>query len=107
MDDRRPSRRGEQGKGEALTVEQTARVKAMLAKYDANSLTADQAKAIHEAFRQAGLRGGPSPLLAPDLMTSLKAGGMRISAAEQAACPSGHFSVAMCQSTAGRDSLWR
>jgi phosphatidylethanolamine-binding protein (PEBP) family uncharacterized protein len=59
MDDRRSLRRGEQGKDEVLTAEQTARVKAILAKYDANSLTADQAKAIHEAFRQAGLRGGP------------------------------------------------
>ena len=35
-------------------------MKTILAKYDAKSLTAEQAKAIHEAFRQAGLRGGPA-----------------------------------------------
>jgi phosphatidylethanolamine-binding protein (PEBP) family uncharacterized protein/Spy/CpxP family protein refolding chaperone len=42
-----------------LTDAQKEQVKAILSKYDANTLTADQAKAIHEAFRQAGLRGGP------------------------------------------------
>ena len=45
---------------ETLTVAQVQQVKAILAKYDANALTADQAKTIHEAFRQAGLRGGPA-----------------------------------------------
>ena len=43
---------------ESLTDAQKAQVKTILAKYDARSLTADQAKAIHEAFRQVGLRGG-------------------------------------------------
>jgi phosphatidylethanolamine-binding protein (PEBP) family uncharacterized protein/Spy/CpxP family protein refolding chaperone len=33
-------------------------VKTILAKYDANTLTAAQAKAIHEAFRTAGIHGG-------------------------------------------------
>ncbi|MEI6562875.1 MAG: Spy/CpxP family protein refolding chaperone [bacterium] len=58
QDDRRPPRRGEQGRDEMLTAEQTAKVTAILSKYDPNTLTADQAKAIHEAFRKAGLWGG-------------------------------------------------
>ncbi len=45
---------------ESLTDAQQAQVKAILAKYDAKSLTTEQAKAIHEAFRQAGMRGGPA-----------------------------------------------
>ena len=45
---------------ETLTDAQKEQVKVILSKYDANTLTADQAKAIHEAFRQAGLRGGPA-----------------------------------------------
>ena len=43
-----------------LTVAQKQQVGAILSKYKANALNADQAKAIHEAFRQAGLRGGPA-----------------------------------------------
>ena len=43
-----------------LTAEQKAQVKAILAKYKADSLTAADAKAINEAFRAAGLRNGPS-----------------------------------------------
>jgi phosphatidylethanolamine-binding protein (PEBP) family uncharacterized protein len=35
-------------------------LKAILSQYDANTLTASQARAIHEAFRQAGIRGGPA-----------------------------------------------
>lgn len=45
---------------ETLTDLQKAQAKAILLKYDAATLTAEQAKAIHEAFRQAGLRGGPA-----------------------------------------------
>ncbi|MCX6873117.1 MAG: hypothetical protein NTW21_04825 [Verrucomicrobia bacterium] len=45
---------------DVLTNAQKAQVKTILAKYDAKSLTAEQAKAIHEAFRQAGMRGGPA-----------------------------------------------
>ncbi len=48
------------GESETLTEAQKSQVKAILSKYVANTLTADQAKAIHEAFRQAGLRGGPA-----------------------------------------------
>ena len=43
-----------------LTEAQQAQVKAILSKYDVSTLTADNAKAIHEAFRQAGIRGGPA-----------------------------------------------
>ena len=45
---------------ENLTDAQKAQVKIILSKYHANALTAEQAKAIHEAIRQAGLRGGPA-----------------------------------------------
>jgi len=47
-------------KTETLTDAQKQQVKAILSKYDATTLTADKARAIHEAFRQAGLRGGPA-----------------------------------------------
>ena len=50
----RERREGQPEKAEPLTDAQQAQVKAILAKYDANTLTAEQAKAIHEAFRQAG-----------------------------------------------------
>jgi len=42
-----------------LTDEQKAAVKSILSKYNATTLTADDAKAIHRAFRDAGLRPGP------------------------------------------------
>jgi phosphatidylethanolamine-binding protein (PEBP) family uncharacterized protein/Spy/CpxP family protein refolding chaperone len=66
-DDQRPpapraehgERRGDQPT-ESLTDAQKAQVKAILSKYDPKSLTAETARAIHEAFRQAGLRGGPA-----------------------------------------------
>ena len=45
---------------QTLTDAQKGQVKVILSKYDANTLTADKAKAIHEAFRQAGLRRGPA-----------------------------------------------
>ena len=45
---------------QALTAEQKAQVKTILSKYSAESLTAKDAKAINEAFRAAGLRGGPA-----------------------------------------------
>jgi len=41
-----------------LTTKQKAQVKTILSKYNANSLTATDAKAINEAFRAAGLRNG-------------------------------------------------
>ena len=43
-----------------LTAAQQAQVKVILSQYDPNVLTASQAKAIHEALRQAGIRGGPA-----------------------------------------------
>jgi hypothetical protein len=51
---------GGSANAENLSNAQKAQVKAILSKYDAKALTAEQAKAIHEAFRQAGLRGGPA-----------------------------------------------
>ncbi len=45
---------------ETLTDAQKAQAKAILSKFDANALTAETARSIHEAFRQAGLRGGPA-----------------------------------------------
>ncbi len=45
---------------ETLTDEQKQKVKAILSNYNAATLTTDDAKAIHEAFREEGLRGGPS-----------------------------------------------
>jgi len=57
---RPPPREDGPGKAETLTEAQKGQVKIILSKYDANTLTADQARAIHEAFRQAGLHGGPA-----------------------------------------------
>lgn len=65
-----PDRRGNgPGPAETLTDAQKAQVRAILAKFDASALTVDTAKAIHEAFRQAGLRGGPA------MADTIKAGG--------------------------------
>ena len=52
--------RDRSAKTENLTDAQKGQVKVILSRYDANTLTAEQAKAIHEAFRQAGLHGGPA-----------------------------------------------
>ena len=64
---RRPPREGGRERGgdrpgpaETLTDAQKAQAKAILSKFDANALTTETARAIHEAFRQAGLRGGPA-----------------------------------------------
>lgn len=57
---RAPRKEGEPGRGESLTPEQQQTVKAILSKYNADSLTAADARAIHAAFRDAGLRGGPA-----------------------------------------------
>ena len=53
---------GERGEEriETLTDEQKQKVKAILSNYNAATLTANDAKAIHEAFREAGFRGGPT-----------------------------------------------
>lgn len=45
---------------EAITEVQKEKVKAILSQYNATTLTANDAKAIHEAFREAGLRMGPN-----------------------------------------------
>lgn len=50
--------RGPEERIEPLTDEQKETVKAILSHYNASTLTANDAKAIHEAFREAGLRGG-------------------------------------------------
>lgn len=55
-----PPRGDANGRTEVLTADQVEQVKTILGRYDAATLTADQAKAIHEAFRQAGIRGGPA-----------------------------------------------
>jgi hypothetical protein len=48
-----------QDSGRALTADQAAKVKEILSAYDPDNLTAETAKAINEAFRQAGIRPGP------------------------------------------------
>ncbi|MCE9615252.1 MAG: Spy/CpxP family protein refolding chaperone [Lentisphaerae bacterium] len=61
MNEMRPPRREQLAQDTTpLTQAQTTQVKAILSKYDPNALTADQAQAIHEAFRQVGLRAGPA-----------------------------------------------
>jgi phosphatidylethanolamine-binding protein (PEBP) family uncharacterized protein len=52
-------KRGEE-KTAALTEVQKEKVKAILLHYNASTLTANDAKKIHEAFREAGLRAGPA-----------------------------------------------
>jgi len=49
---------GSEGNRQSLSDEQKEKVKAILSNYNVDSLSADDAKAIHEAFRQAGLRIG-------------------------------------------------
>ena len=49
----------ERGDAAALTGQQVAAVKAILSKYSPASLSAADAKAIHSALRDAGLRAGP------------------------------------------------
>jgi hypothetical protein len=44
---------------QTLSAEQLAKVKSVLARYKAATLTADDAKAIKRALRDAGLRRGP------------------------------------------------
>jgi phosphatidylethanolamine-binding protein (PEBP) family uncharacterized protein/Spy/CpxP family protein refolding chaperone len=49
----------DRGDAQPLTAEQKAKVKVILSRYEADSLTAKDAKAINTAFREAGLRNGP------------------------------------------------
>ena len=55
-----PPREGAVASSDTLTDAQAQQVKDILAKYDANAIAAEQAKTIHEAFRAAGLHGGPA-----------------------------------------------
>jgi len=66
---RPPSREGNMGdqqrdnrsqNNQTLTDAQKTQIKAILSKYDANALTAEKARAIHEAFHLAGIPGGPA-----------------------------------------------
>lgn len=60
-DNKRPPQREEpQDRNETLNTEQVNQVKQILSHYDAASLTAEKARLIHDAFREAGLRGGPA-----------------------------------------------
>lgn len=43
-----------------LAAAETQKVGEILSHYDKTSLTADKAKAIHKAFREAGIKGGPA-----------------------------------------------
>jgi len=52
--------RGSEERIENVTQEQKEKVKAILSHYNAATLTTTDAKAIHEAFREAGLHDGPS-----------------------------------------------
>jgi len=47
------------GDSVSLTDAQKAAVKSILSKYKSSTLTAADAKAIHNAFRDAGLKSGP------------------------------------------------
>jgi hypothetical protein len=44
---------------QTLTAEQTAQIKTILSQYNASTLTAKEAKEIHEKFREAGIHAGP------------------------------------------------
>jgi phosphatidylethanolamine-binding protein (PEBP) family uncharacterized protein/Spy/CpxP family protein refolding chaperone len=59
-----PRQAGWQDEPQSLTAEQKSQVKSILSKYNESSLTADDARAINDAFRNAGLRNGPALLQA-------------------------------------------
>lgn len=48
-----------QEKNQVLTADQSAKLKKILSQYNSSKLTAADAKAIHEKFREAGIHGGP------------------------------------------------
>lgn len=52
--------RAREERSQALSVEQKTEIKKILSRYSAASLTAQDAKAIHSALREAGIRGGPA-----------------------------------------------
>jgi hypothetical protein len=51
--------RGNGNQEQQLSDEQKAKVVSILSRYDSSSLTAADAKAINNAFREAGIRQGP------------------------------------------------
>jgi hypothetical protein len=53
------ARQKPQEKQQTLTPAQTAQVKKILSQFNASKLTAADAKAIHEKFREAGIHAGP------------------------------------------------
>jgi hypothetical protein len=57
QDSQKPAQQKEKDK--TLTSSQVATIKTILSKYDASKLTATDAKAIHEKFREAGIHAGP------------------------------------------------
>jgi len=60
MDDREHRRHERRHTTEPLTDAQREEIKRILSQYDAATLSAEDARAIHKAFREAGLRGGPT-----------------------------------------------
>ena len=50
---------GDGNQEQQLSDEQKAKVVSILSRYDSSSLTAADAKAINNAFREAGIRQGP------------------------------------------------
>ncbi|MCE5325888.1 MAG: hypothetical protein LLG01_05685 [Planctomycetaceae bacterium] len=54
-----PAQNGERDQAQSSGGDVKTQVKTILSKYGSGSLTADQAKAINKAFRDAGLRNGP------------------------------------------------
>jgi Raf kinase inhibitor-like YbhB/YbcL family protein len=59
-DDRSPRQIDKTEESQSLTMEQKTQVKSILSKYNESSLTAADARAINEAFRNSGLRNGPA-----------------------------------------------
>ncbi len=97
MDGRRPPPDQElPGKYQTLTDAQAAQVKQILSRYNANSLTAADAQAIHEEFRQAGLRAGPA------MADVIRAAGFDPDRLRDLAPPPGHAGGTDRQPPAGR-----
>ena len=59
QNNKKPSQQQEKGKSTTLTPDQSATIKTILSKYNPKTLTAADAKAIHEKFREAEIHAGP------------------------------------------------
>ncbi len=59
MQNKNPDKNKPSQEVQQLTSEQTALVASILSKYNASSLTAEDAKAINNEFRASGIRKGP------------------------------------------------